>query len=1425
MNIKVETSGIPPISHSRALWIVCLGIFLASLTASLHAATSGNFYYIDNGTVVTITGYSSYASGEATVPATINGKPVTAIGIYAFSNRTWLTGINIPASVTSIDSLAFSGCERLAAISVDSTNPSYSSLDGVLFDKPGTSLLLYPPGKSGVYTIPAGVISLRNGSFSGCANLTGVTIPPSVTSIGSCGFNSCTKLVALSVDPASLSYSSLDDVLFDKARSALIQYPGGKTGTYTIPPTVTSIGRCAFSACKGLQDVTIPDSVTSIGDNAFSFCTGLTSISIPSGVASLAESTFSCCYALASVSLSTGLSSIGDYAFQNCYSLTGINLPSGLTSIGLGAFSGCYNLSGIDLPSSLSFIGNHAFQSCSSLTAVTIPSGVSTIGEETFYGCSLLTNLVISPGITSIGNSAFFGCSSLPSITIPGSITSIGSYAFDSCTSLTNATILPGVTSIEYGAFQDCSGLASVSIPNTVAYIGGYAFFSCHNLRSLHLPSSLIAIGESAFSYCDGLSENLAIPSGVAYLANEVFAYCTGLTGVTIPSGVTAIGYGAFRSCQNLSTVTIPNTVTSIGASAFYGCTGLAKVTIPYHVASIGYNAFANCSNLFEAEFLGNAPSMETGVFDGTATWFSVKYYTGATGFTVPTWMGYASTEATFPILYTDTGNGIIITGFVNSQLPIYTPPFRDIPPYIAGKPVTGIGDGAFANCHWLENVTIPSGVTFIGNSAFACSSMAKVTIPASVISIGSNAFSQCHNLVRAEFLGDAPAMGYDVFNGAADGFIVEFHDNTTGFSSPMWMGYQSSNLDAPPFYFIETETEVTITGVVQPSASTLIVPATIHGKPVTAIASMALANGAGPTSVTIPATVTTIGDNWISGNNLLSISVDDSNPVYSSADGVLFDKGKTTLLLYPAARTGDYTIPDGITSIGKSAFQNCYYLTGVTIPSSVGSIGDIAFLWCNSLTSLTLPSGVVSIGSAAFEYCTGLTALALPDSVSSFAPDACYGCTGLAALSVDTANPNYSSEDGILFDKGKATLLLCPEGKTGACTIPSSVTSIADFAFRECTGLTSVVIPSGVTSIGNCTFRLCTGLTSVTFPSGLVSIGEEAFQYCRGLTSLSLPPSVSTIGLRAFYSCSGLTSIKIPSGVKSLGFEAFYWCNHLAVVEFLGNAPSISELVFGRNADGFTVKYHSSKWGFATPTWNGYPTERIVDAFVATSSLPHGTTGATYQQTLSATGGTAPYTWSLVSGSLPPGLALGNDGVISGTPASAGVASFIVQVSGSDGFATTASLGITISQPLTTWEESRFTQAEISSGRTSATADFDGDGVPNLLEYAFGGDPKNSDAAAIAPAPDTSGNKFQISFSCDSARSDITYTVQATSSLTSGTWTDIAQSVGGAPALPIGSLSTVSDPGTGLRKVSVTDSSALASGTQRFLRVKVTAH
>ena len=318
----------------------------------------------------------------------------------------------------------------------------------------------------------------------------------------------------------------------------------------------------------------------------------------------------------------------------------------------------------------------------------------------------------------------------------------------------------------------------------------------------------------------------------------------------------------------------------------------------------------------------------------------------------------------------------------------------------------------------------------------------------------------------------------------------------------------------------------------------------------VTSIGNDAFRGCSGLRSIEIPSSVTSIVNEAFSFcSGLTSINVATDNAIYSSENGVLYDKNRTKLICVPGGKKGKFVVPSGVTSIGDYAFKDCSGLTSIEIPSSVTNIGYGTFWSCSGLTSIEIPSSVTSIGNGAFSWCAGLTSIEIPSSVTSIESWAFSGCGGLISINVTTDNAVYSSENGVLYDKKKTKLICVPGAKKGKFEIPSSVTSIESWAFSECGGLSRVKIPSSVTSIGVCAFTGCSGLTSIKIPSSVTNIGDYAFDRCSGLTSIKIPSGVTSIGYFAFKDCSGLTEIYIPSSVTHIEDWAFEDCKNLDVI------------------------------------------------------------------------------------------------------------------------------------------------------------------------------------------------------------------------------------------------------------------------------------
>ncbi|MEE1003139.1 MAG: leucine-rich repeat domain-containing protein [Acutalibacteraceae bacterium] len=752
--------------------LMCLCLILSTLAVSavsVAAETSGDFKYkkLDDDTVE-ITGYI----GEPTtleIPAEIDGKSVTSIGDWAFSDCTSLTSVTIPNSVTSIGSSAFDSCTLLTSINVDESNSNYCDIDGVLFNKDKTTILAYPNGKATTYSLPDSVTSIGDRAFSNCTALKSVTIGNGVTSIGDRAFERCTSLTSI-----------------------------------TIPDSVTSIDYCAFEICTSLTSVTIGNSVTSIGIGAFRYCESLTSITIPNSVTSIGDNAFTLT-ALKSIIIPDSVTSIGSLAFQSCNSLTSITIGNGITGI-----------------------NNCTFYCCSSLTSVTIPDSVTSIGYEAFEGCSSLTNVTIPNSVTSIGSGAFSDCTSLKNITIPNSVTYIGSGAFSNTAFYNNKSnwqnnvlyisnylldatyyyyndktgveieykvsgdykIKDGTVFIADYAFSWCESLASITIPESVTSIGDSAFLGCTSLTNVTIPDSVTSIGKDTFCNCSSLT-NVTIPDSVTSIDGGAFERCTSLTSITIPDSVTSIDYCAFQACTSLTSVTIPDSVTSIGHEAFWSCESLTSVTIGNGVTSIGDEAFYKCTSLTSVTIgnsvtsIGDRAFYDTGYYNNESNWDNNVLYIGNYLIDANSSGDYKIKDGTIVIAdyafnYCESLTSITIPESVTSIGKGTFKYCESLTSITIPESVTSIGDHAFYYCKSLTSVTIPDSVTNIYGGAFGdCTSLTSVTIPNSVTSIGDSAFRDCTSLISITIPNSVTSIGDWVFSDCNSNLTIYGYKNS----------------------------------------------------------------------------------------------------------------------------------------------------------------------------------------------------------------------------------------------------------------------------------------------------------------------------------------------------------------------------------------------------------------------------------------------------------------------------------------------------------------------------------------------------------------------------------------------------------------------------------------------------------------------
>ena len=378
--------------------------------------------------------------------------------------------------------------------------------------------------------------------------------------------------------------------------------------------------------------------------------------------------------------------------------------------------------------------------------------------------------------------------------------------------------------------------------------------------------------------------------------------------------------------------------------------------------------------------------------------------------------------------------------------------------------------DSPFSNFEGIKTVIINPGVTSIGNATFfGCVSMENVTIPDSVKIIGEAAFDGCTSLVN---------------------FNVD--ENNTAYCSPNGVLLNKDKTELLQFPIRSENTNYVIPDTVK----------IIHDE--------AFYDCSTVKELTIPSSVVSIGKDAFFWCSLENINVDNENSVFSSQDGVLFNKDKTELIVYPKSKgITSYNIPDGVEIIDAKAFHYCMSIRSVTIPESVTEIGDAAF----------------------------------------------SSCWNLSDISVSNENASFCSDDNALFNKDKTELIqsIYDSGKT-EYTVPDTVTKIRNYAFYSRRNLTSVTLPDSVVTVGDYAFNGCTDLASIKLSDNLTTIGEYAFYSCLGLTAVDLPESVKSIGTFAFGICPYITDVQIGENVDYIGVAAFAACKKLQSINVNSN-------------------------------------------------------------------------------------------------------------------------------------------------------------------------------------------------------------------------------------------------------------------------------
>lgn len=611
-------------------------------------------YTLDDDGNATITKYDGNVRA-LTIPDTLDGYTVVAIGSSAFAKNTYLQSVVIPDTVTVIQKSAFAECTNLSQIHLsDNLEYMYDSAFGYC-----NSLNNVCIPKTLVECYSKDFFKGEGGPFRDCINLKNISFEEGITNIPKKLFYRCTGIEKINIpdtvimidDRAFKECTSLKNIQLSNNLTTIGQEAfNGCTSLekVVIPNSVTTIKGAAFLACSKLSDVTLSKNLLSLGGYAFGDCDSLESIEIPKSIETTTEEyyiqyiygyqwgVFIACDNLKEIIFEKGTTQIAKGMFANNESIEQISIPDTVTLIGDQAFLNCTSLSDVQLSQNLITVGQEAFMGCTSITKIKIPDSVTTIKGAAFLACSDLSDVTLSRNLISLGGYAFGDCDSLESIEIPKSVKDTtseyyGQYIYDyqwgvfiACDNLKNITFEKETTQIVYGmfannesiekieipetvttigsdAFYKCTSLTEINIPDTVLTVGSYAFGGCKNLEKVHLPKNIKNIEKGTFKDCSVLKD-ITIPDTVMKIGDVAFSGCTALPQITLPASVQTIGDKAFSHCEALADVKLSEGLTSIGSYAFEHNIALPKVTLPNTLESLGERAFQYCDVLADVD-------------------------------------------------------------------------------------------------------------------------------------------------------------------------------------------------------------------------------------------------------------------------------------------------------------------------------------------------------------------------------------------------------------------------------------------------------------------------------------------------------------------------------------------------------------------------------------------------------------------------------------------------------------------------------------------------------------------------------------------------------------------------------------------------------------------------------------------------------
>lgn len=1106
-----------------------------------------------------------------------------SIGTYAFYNCNSLETVKLPG-VKTIGQNAFYNCRKLTSVEL---SENLTTIESGAFQSCVALKNI---------EIPDSVTTISDNSFTDCTGLETVTIGKDCTSVTASAFTRDSQLAKFDVSEDNENYTSVDGVLYNKEKTAVVCYPKSLSGEYVIPDTVTSIEKCAFENCNKLTKVTIGSGVETVNPYAFNQCNLLATVVFKDSDTAnkkICERAFYSCGSLAEIDFGNALTSIGDYAFTACGQIRSLEFPDSLTSIGACAFSaytngtggywptyaGC-SLKSVKFGKGLKTIGNYAFYENRTLSKIEFTGdNVTSIGAYAFSDNFELTEFSLSGKDATIGDNAFYGCSKLKTLDFKSGIKSIGTYAFRDCTALDDIKLCSGLETIGAYAFYNCTGIKTITLPDTLAQLGYNAFESCSNLQSIAISDNVAKLDENTFANCRSL-KSVSIGKSCSTISSTAFSNATALEKITVSADNEKYSSvdGALLNKEKTSIVlypksksgefVIPDTVTSVADRAFSGCPNLTKITIGANVENVGAYAFSECNALTDVVFkdstiekkvIGdyaffNCPALTKVDFGNAVT--SIGSYAFMIDKSLENIEFPDSLESIGYCAFSCYRNGTYST-YVASNLKSvkFGSGLKTIGDYafyenqkletveFTGNNLTSIGAGAFQDCLSITELNLTGNKTVIGDYAFYNNDSLKRVDLSGVKTIRYNAFGYGDNLISADLGEDLVSMGSYAFQNCPNLETVTLPESLTTI-------YDYAFRNCSKLTSIDIPNKVTwLNNNTFENCSSL----------------KDVSIGSGCTSISATAFVGTCA--------IDKITVSEDNKNFTVVDGVLYNKDKTKLVLYPKNRSGEFAVPDTVTTIADYAFDNAPNLTKVTIGKNVKTIdtgafrncksletvvfedndtvqktiGDYAFYNCPALTKVDFGNAVKSIGNYSFTVCKSIESLEFPDSLESIGSGA-FSCLNNGTYGSYVA----SNLKSVKFGTGLKTIgVYAFNGNQKLETVKftgNNLTSIGNNAFYNCSAFTELNITGNNLVIDSYAFSYNSSLKSLTLGSGVKTINNYAFQSCSSLETVNIGNDVETISYRSFCYDNYIKQLVLGKGLKSIDSSAFSIYNDLTV-------------------------------------------------------------------------------------------------------------------------------------------------------------------------------------------------------------------------------------------------------------------------------------